>query len=338
MIREALAYIDPWDRETWYRVGMAVKDELGDAGFDLWDEWSQQADNYKAADARTVWRSFRSSGITIATLYRFARDNGYRGEGGELVRAMDPAARARREREQAEEEARHAEGQARAAKRAMALLGRAEYRWHPYLVSKGFPEEKGLCLDEVRFTRDVTLTNQLLIPMRDMDTHRVISLQMISEDGSKKFLPMSRTKGGIFPMGSGAEVYLCEGYATALSVRAALKSLFRQACVVVCFSAANVAHVASRLGKYVVADHDKPNPRTGERAGEKYAQQSGLPYWVPDQLGDANDHHQKHGLRSLAVALNDLRRGGVGHGSVRHSSTSAAIPGERSSCKVGSRA
>lgn len=327
MIEQALQYIDPWDRETWYRVGMAIKDELGDSGFDLWDEWSQQADNYKANDARIVWRSFRSTGITVATLYKLAREGGYRGAGGEFVRTLDPEAKARRERQRAAEIAQHERDQEKAAQRAIALMEQAEYRWHPYLVAKGFPEEKGLCLDAVEFSNGVTLRNQLLIPMRDMNGQQILSLQLISEEGSKKFLPMSRTKGGIFPMGSGSEVYLCEGYATALSVREALKALFRQACVVVCFSAANVSHVASRLGQYVIADHDKPNPNTGERAGEKYAIQSGLPYWVPGDLGDANDWHQKYGLRALAQELNDLRRGGEGHGSVRHGSTPAVISG-----------
>jgi hypothetical protein len=33
-IREALQFIDPVDRDTWVRMGFAIKDELGEAGFE----------------------------------------------------------------------------------------------------------------------------------------------------------------------------------------------------------------------------------------------------------------------------------------------------------------
>jgi hypothetical protein len=35
-IRGALSFIPPDGRETWVRMAMAVKAELGDAGFDIW--------------------------------------------------------------------------------------------------------------------------------------------------------------------------------------------------------------------------------------------------------------------------------------------------------------
>src|SRR3546814_4381777 len=56
-------------------------------------------------------------------------------------------------------------------------------------------------------------------------------------------------------------------YATALSIQAALKRLYRRASVVVCFSASNLAHVAKSLGGRVVADHDESG--TGERAARE---------------------------------------------------------------------
>ena len=47
---------------------MAVKSELGDGGFEIWDTWSQQDDSYRPADARAVWRSIGpGGGITVAT-------------------------------------------------------------------------------------------------------------------------------------------------------------------------------------------------------------------------------------------------------------------------------
>ena len=44
-IRSALSYIEPNDRDDWWHIGAALKDELGENGFDLWDEWSQRGDN-----------------------------------------------------------------------------------------------------------------------------------------------------------------------------------------------------------------------------------------------------------------------------------------------------
>ena len=38
-------------------MGMAVKSELGEDGFDLWDEWSQGDESYREATAKAAWRS-----------------------------------------------------------------------------------------------------------------------------------------------------------------------------------------------------------------------------------------------------------------------------------------
>lgn len=38
--RVALGYVPADDRETWRKVGMALKAEFGDEGFVLWSEWS----------------------------------------------------------------------------------------------------------------------------------------------------------------------------------------------------------------------------------------------------------------------------------------------------------
>ena len=55
LIQAALSYIPAHDRDTWWKIGMAVKSELGDTGFDLWNEWSANSDTYRQSDARAVW-------------------------------------------------------------------------------------------------------------------------------------------------------------------------------------------------------------------------------------------------------------------------------------------
>ena len=79
-IRAALARI-PADlpRDEWARVAMALKSELGDDGFELFDTWSARAEGYKAADARDTWRSVKAGGkVSIGTLFHLAGLHGYK--------------------------------------------------------------------------------------------------------------------------------------------------------------------------------------------------------------------------------------------------------------------
>lgn len=278
----ALSFVPPDDRDIWVRCAMAIKSELGEDGFSVWDSWSQQSDRYRAADARSVWRSVKSGGgIRIGTLYALARENGWTGAGESMRR---PVVR-RVDDDQDRERAYRA-----AAQKASRMIEAAEYRVHDYLIRKGHPKTLGFVLD-----------GALLVPMRDMRSYAVNSLQQIWADGSKKFLAGGKARGSIYRIGSGPETYLCEGYATGLSIKAALDALYRQATVVVCFSAANVAHVSERIGQFVIADHDE------SKTGEKYAERTGLPWWMPPEIGDANDFGQVHGIRALAIAINELR-------------------------------
>lgn len=75
-----LAVIPADDRDTWWKVGAAIKNEWGDDGFDIWDEWSRtDAAKYKAQDQQRQWRSFKEDQITLGTIVHFAKENGWRG-------------------------------------------------------------------------------------------------------------------------------------------------------------------------------------------------------------------------------------------------------------------
>jgi putative DNA primase/helicase len=76
IVERALGFIPAQDRDTWVKVGMAVKSELGDVGFDLWNRWSQTATNYDERDAKAVWRSLSCEGrVTLGTLFYLARQH-----------------------------------------------------------------------------------------------------------------------------------------------------------------------------------------------------------------------------------------------------------------------
>lgn len=206
---------------------------------------------------------------------------------GARVGPVDKAAlRARRAIAEAEVRAKQQE----ARQNALAMLQRAAIGPHPYLAAKGFPDEVGFVLD-----------GELLIPMRDFNAYRnVLSLQRIAESGSKLFLPGGKTKGAVFLLGTNfRERWLCEGYATALSLRAALRYLHRDASIVVCFSASNLTFIGKQLkAGFVMADNDE------SRAGEMAARESGLPFVMPPVVGmDANDMHKADGLARLAKLI-----------------------------------
>ena len=290
-LQAALYSIPADDRDTWVTMAMAIKADRGEAGFTLWDSWSRQSDRYKAADARAVWRSVKpTGGITIATLYHMAKENGWVGLAPVNLLRRRPGDDRRQEKARREEEARERAAK-RAADVASKMLQEAGLGSHDYLASKGFPDAQGL-----------VLAGKLLVPMRSVASGALQSIQTITGDGSKKFLPGGKAKGAVYNLGRSWTRWYVEGYATGLSVQAALKRMSRQDQVVVCFSAGNLAHIAWPGGatprpRYVIADHDASG------TGENYARQTGLPYWMPSEIGDANDFHQARGLEALADAL-----------------------------------
>ena len=66
------------DRDTWVEVGMALKAELGDAGFPLWENWSKQSAKWNNENnPQRRWNKFEPSRITGATLIFRAKENGW---------------------------------------------------------------------------------------------------------------------------------------------------------------------------------------------------------------------------------------------------------------------
>ena len=177
---------------------------------------------------------------------------------------------------------RQAESADRASKKAGWILHQTELKSHPYLVSKGFPEELG----NVWVKDDKEL---LVIPMR-IDG-RIVGVQLIDHEGNKKFLHGQTTKGASFCMNAKGIPIFCEGYATALSVRECMKASNIKYSIYVCFSASNMKHIARTVGGgFIVADND-PNC-----IGEKTAKETGKPYWLSETVGnDFNDDHMAIG-------------------------------------------
>jgi putative DNA primase/helicase len=182
------------------------------------------------------------------------------------------------------------EKQEKAAQKAAHIMHQCQFAFHPYLKNKGFEGEQG----NVWRNEDSLL---LVIPMRVGG--RLVGCQIINEEGGKKFLFGQRTSGAAFIFDNHGPHILCEGYATALSIKSAMKALRRRYTLHVCFSAGNMKKVADTLpGGFVVADND------ASRTGQKTAEQIGWPCWMPDTVGmDANDAHQRDGLFKFSQSL-----------------------------------
>ena len=241
-IRAALSFVCPDDRDTWVAMGMAVKDELGAAGFDIWDAWSQQSASYQPAAAKSVWKSFKASGkVSVGSLFHAARLAGWQDddryaipdplevERRRAVRAAAEAAETRK-REQLAERAGH---------RAGALWSSASRTGvSPYLVHKRVEAES------IRFLSD----GAVVVPLvRYGVPPSLVGAQVILADGAKRFVTGSAKQGSACRLGmvvEGQPIMVAEGLATGLTIRQATG---RRWPVFVAFDAGNLLPVALML-------------------------------------------------------------------------------------------
>jgi len=314
-IREALQFIPAHDRDTWVHMGMAIKSELNESGFTLWDDWGQNADSYSVKDARDVWKSIKPGGkVTIASLFHKAKANGWQPSKPYTPPTPEQRAALAAERKAAIEAAAEIERQQREAAKAKAARMWNEEAHdaaadHPYLVKKGIQPEGVKQLQQT-----------LLLPIRSGG--ELVNLQLIGEDGSKRFLTGGQVKGASLVLGKlagAAEAILCEGWATGVSLRAATGLP-----VVVAFNAGNLPEVAGRLAKScpelaLIVAGDNDASQTGQKAAEKAAATHAKARWccpafTPEQINqrqqesgkppsDFNDLDQLAGLEEVAKQI-----------------------------------
>lgn len=306
----ALSFIPPHDRDVWVKIGMCLKSEFSEDGFDAWDSWSQGAESYNAKSAKAVWRSINAAGkMGIGSLFHEAAANGWRDNGEhrgpltEQEQAEKRRALAARDAATVAEDARKHRAYRAAAAAAQKVIEQCELKTHFYLNSKGLP-------DAVALVNDSTL----VVPMRNLETNEIQGMQTIDwipgeRRWEKKMAHGMRAKGAVLRLGSqrAKETFLCEGYATGLSIEMALRRLRLQASVLICFSDSNLVYVATLTSgrRFVCADNDP------SLAGEKAAKKTGLPWCMSDVVGeDANDLHHRAGLAALCKLVIDVRMKG----------------------------
>lgn len=321
-IRAALSFINNEERDIWVRMAMAVKTELGEDGFEIWDNWSRTGSSYNEKAAKQVWKSAKiGRGVSIGTLIFEALAAGFRFDNDNQQTITDEqAADRKREREirikQAEAEER--QRQKEAAEAAAAIWDSAEDiegNGHKYLKRKGVAAH-GLRVGGWPLrNRDgeiyATAAGTLLIPIRDK-AGNLSSLQGIFErtpngyETDKAYLKDGKKSGGFHVIGKpevGGVIAITEGYATGATIHEQTGW-----CVFVCFDRTNLEPVAKHVrtgwdGRIVIcADNDqftKGNPGvTNANAAGKAA---GAMVYVPqfadltDEPTDFNDLFNREG-------------------------------------------
>jgi putative DNA primase/helicase len=208
-IRAALTYIPPDDRELWVRVGMALKSELDESGFDMFEDWSQGAENFNAKAVKSTWKSFKSGGgVTIATLIAEAKQRGF-----DPKQYAPAAPLSEAEREKAKQ--KHAERERIAtlefeAKQISAATEAATV-WAAASATGGSPylARKQVAGNGVRFTGDT-----LLVPLSDADG-KLWNVQRVFANGDKRFMAGGRVSGCFHVIGDASAsswLLIAEGF------------------------------------------------------------------------------------------------------------------------------
>lgn len=210
--------------------------------------------------------------------------------------------------------------------RQLEAAENARYIWesnkncfsHPYLTKKKV-KAYGL---------KVSMSGDLIIPIYD-SKGELCSLQFISSDGSKRFLPGGKLSGSYYMIGDqeSSTVYLCEGYATGASILESLivEGVGPSACVYIAFNANNLPKVAESLKHWakeviICADNDSLTPGNPgvTKAEEALAVLFGsceanikVPAFTAQEAEskntDFNDLHNLHGLEAVKSTLAGVR-------------------------------
>ncbi|OND85580.1 DUF927 domain-containing protein [Burkholderia pseudomallei] len=301
-------------RDTWWKLAAALKHEFGDEGYELFDGWSRTADCYDASAARDTWKSLKASGgIRIGSLYDIAKGYGFDPKAHRAANARPRAGESRapqdRQSQTQRTEADEVRQRSQAAERARALWDGAVDAPdnHPYLA------RKGVRAYDVRLYRGalriagMACDGALVVALRNAQ-NELTSLEFISPDGEKRFLPGGAKAGAFHLFGEDSRcVLIAEGYATAASAFEA-----SGLAVAIAFDAGNMTRVGRALRQrypnaalVFAADNDAKadgsNP--GLKAATDAARAVGGTVAVPPDGLDLNDLHRKDGLAAVKALI-----------------------------------
>lgn len=309
-IARALSHIPAdLEREEWWRIGAALRDEFGEDGFELFDQWSSGADCYKPSAAASTWRSIQViKDIHIATLVSIAKRYGFDADADRAV-ILSESEIARRDQERKQRsmkiEIDVAAKREKAALRARAIWDAASDASleHPYLRRKTV-QGYGLRTYSGDLSIDgMACDGALVVPLRDAALN-LVSLEFINAEGEKRFLPGGAKAGACHVIGNNQKrIVIAEGYATAATIHEATGY-----AVAVAFDAGNLRRIAIALREIhpqalvvIAADNDAKSDGSnpGLKAATEAAKAAGGVIAVPPLKMDMNDFGVRDGLEAV---------------------------------------
>ena len=305
--RSALLHIDPsCARHDWVMIGLAAK--AAGLTFDDFHGWSVPANNYAGeSDCRAAWKSFKpDGGVTAATLFKAARDQGWKDLAAEMPYSMGAHITSN--------------GAAVMKQATTAEKTKALQVWevcesappdHPYIIKKCGKAE-GLRIYPTS-APELTIRDKaglhcvagwLVVPC--LADGLLKTLQFIASDGRKLNLPGASFHDGFFVIGqvkAGGVVYLAEGLGQAWASHTATG-----AAAVVTFGAGRLAVVAGVLrtrepsARLVLLPDRGKETLAQEIAGKLDCAWCELPADKPLNY-DVNDYWLEHGIAALQAVL-----------------------------------
>ena len=330
--RDALKFIPASDRETWVKIGMAVKAELGDTGFDVWEAWSQQDESFDAKAAKDVWKSIRGNGkVTAGTLFHEAKAHGWRDDGTYTKPTPEQVAERRRiaAERAAKDEAEIARDRAKAVRNEAAIRKAATPATdsNPYLLHKQVSAVATMweidagaaaaILGYVPKSKGEPLAGRLLVaPVKIGDA--MSTCELIDGNGRKHAIYGGAKAGGYWAAqslpdgnGDGLTLLIGEGVATVLSAKEASGHP-----AIAALTDGNLPKVAEAMREryraariVILADLVKATGAPDPHAIEAALAVNGLlavPDFGadrPDDATDFNDMAQQHGTAAVSRAI-----------------------------------
>ena len=310
-VQEALSFIpaNP-DRDTWVKIGTAIKSGLGDHGFDLFDGFSAQADSYKLKDIQTQWDSFETGKVNIGTLFYYARKEGYKGEHkpSQVIKTI----------------IRDNKSDKKAIDKSLAWFKKNEreyqqgsnnYADHKYLIKK-LGKYVPVKVNGLRVYQ-----NNLIYPLYNIDGEiKAYQRIWIDKQGKTQKRYAGKTSGLFFVIGrpiknslkSNDEIGIGEGLTTCLSgYSAGIKT------VIVALDSGNLPKVAKAIkAKYPAINLIGLCDNDESFAGEKACKEAGIPYVIPNfsafksdksKPTDFNDLHKMAGIKEVIRQLSGTK-------------------------------
>lgn len=313
--RVALSYFTSAGNEQWYKIGMMLRSELGDAGFEVFHEWSKSIDGYKGErDCLMRWRSFNGAGLTVSTMVEWAGDGlkqyfTNKASHDAKASADDIKARAdeiEKRRKQLDDEHRQ---------KAKAAAEQAANQWnhgamysapstHPYLIKKrvkAYGIKAGTMVWNDKEGKVKEVRDALIIPLRNMNG-QITTLQSITGDGVKILMAGGQKAGSFHKIdGDDSAIIFSEGYSTSATVFEATGYT-----TVACIDSGNIIRVIEKwreampMKRFIIAgDNDQWGGRnTGLEASRDAAAKFQCEYCVP-KFNDSS-------LDSRPTDFNDL--------------------------------